>query len=101
MDEYLIRRQNPAGLSVLDLGCGNGILARYLDQNHFSGNYLGVDASPGLLGLSENKAISPQFAPTFQVLDITDTGLGNSTARFDLSSDRILCRISPYSRGRA
>lgn len=74
MDGYLIENQDPASLSVLDLGCGNGILPRYLDQNHFSGKYLGVDASPGLLGLSENTSISPHFAPTFQVLDITAPG---------------------------
>ena len=73
-DEYLIRKQSPAGLPILDLGCGNGILARYLDENHFSGNYLGVDASPGLLGLSENKVVPPQFALAFQVLDITAPG---------------------------
>lgn len=74
MDELLIENQDPASSSILDLGCGNGILARYLGQNHFSGTYLGVDASPGLLGLSENKDRTPQFAPAFQALDITATG---------------------------
>lgn len=34
---------------ILDLGCGNGELARQLHQNGFSGSYLGLDFSAGLL----------------------------------------------------
>ena len=35
--------------SVLDVGCGNGTLARALAENGFGGRYLGVDMSQGLL----------------------------------------------------
>ncbi len=39
----------PAKASILDLGCGNGNLARHLTQQNFQGNYLGVDSSPELI----------------------------------------------------
>ena len=35
--------------SILDLGCGNGNLAKVLNQEGFKGRYLGVDNSPALL----------------------------------------------------
>ena len=35
--------------SILDLGCGNGELARQLGQNQFGGRYVGLDFSAGLL----------------------------------------------------
>lgn len=35
--------------AVLDVGCGNGTLARALNAQGFSGTYLGIDMSPGLL----------------------------------------------------
>lgn len=35
--------------SILDLGCGNGNLAKVLAQEGFKGRYLGVDNSPALL----------------------------------------------------
>ena len=35
--------------SILDLGCGNGNLAKALVQEDFKGGYLGVDNSPALL----------------------------------------------------
>jgi tRNA (uracil-5-)-methyltransferase TRM9 len=35
--------------SILDLGCGNGELARELAKRHHHGSYLGVDFSPPLL----------------------------------------------------
>ena len=37
---------------LLDLGCGNGELARYLAQKGHSGPYIGLDFSPSLLALA-------------------------------------------------
>jgi tRNA (uracil-5-)-methyltransferase TRM9 len=34
---------------LLDLGCGNGWLGRFLLQKNFKGTYVGLDASPDLL----------------------------------------------------
>lgn len=44
----LLKKINPEA-SILDVGCGNGTLARALAAGGFSGQYLGVDMSEGLL----------------------------------------------------
>ncbi len=71
VDEYFLNKTNPPGHTVLDLGCGNGNLAHYLDKNHYCGNYLGVDGSSELLKFSGEKSPSTHFIPIFQVLDLT------------------------------
>lgn len=38
--------------NLLDLGCGNGELARQLARMRYSGEYTGVDFSPGLLEIA-------------------------------------------------
>ena len=38
-----------SGSNILDLGCGNGEVAKELSRREFSGNYLGVDFSSNLL----------------------------------------------------
>ncbi len=60
---------------LLDLGCGNGQLARYLVEQGYRGNYLGLDASQELL------ADARQASPfRFIVADLAspdwDSGLG-------------------------
>jgi SAM-dependent methyltransferase len=51
----------PAGSSVLDLGCGNGELARELARQGHGGSYLGVDASPELLAKAAARSPSVRF----------------------------------------
>jgi tRNA (uracil-5-)-methyltransferase TRM9 len=41
--------------SILDLGCGNGELARQLGQNQFGGRYVGLDFSAGFLAEIQQK----------------------------------------------
>jgi SAM-dependent methyltransferase len=63
--------------SILDLGCGNGELARELAKRGQRGSYLGVDFSLPLLRDAEVQpdgvAVAPwrQFSANFQVLDLT------------------------------
>ncbi len=45
----------PAGAKILDLGCGNGELARELTRSGFSGTYLGTDFSANLLRKASSK----------------------------------------------
>lgn len=52
--------------SVLDLACGQGILARHLPKHV---EYLGVDASPSLIKAA--KSHDPQDKHLYQVADIT------------------------------
>ena len=49
--------------SILDLGCGNGELARELAQQGHSGSYLGLDFSEELLGVAREGVIQyPNFS---------------------------------------
>ena len=44
--------------SILDLGCGNGELARTLSRRGHHGSYLGLDFSPPLLNEAEREAFA-------------------------------------------
>ena len=55
--------------NILDLGCGNGELARVLAQRNHHGSYLGVDFSLPLLRDAES--IAEGFSATFQQADLT------------------------------
>ncbi len=57
-------------LSVLDLGCGNGRFARFLDQGcRHPVRYLGVDACEGLLELAR-EAAPRNLEPRFEYRDV-------------------------------
>jgi 2-polyprenyl-3-methyl-5-hydroxy-6-metoxy-1,4-benzoquinol methylase len=58
---------------ILDVGCGNGTLARALIEQRFRGEYLGVDMSEGLL--AEAKQLteeSPDVDVQFKSVDLAD-----------------------------
>ena len=55
--------------SILDLGCGNGELARSLSRNGFHGAYLGLDFSLTLLGEAQREAFA--FPVQFKETDLT------------------------------
>jgi SAM-dependent methyltransferase len=66
-----VRRLMPGLLkagAILDLGCGNGELARQLDRQGFRGRYVGVDFSPGLLAEAARGLPTESYA--FQPLDL-------------------------------
>ncbi len=58
--------------SILDVGCGNGTLARALARAGYAGAYLGVDISAGLLD-SARQALGPteQGDYAFQQVDLS------------------------------
>ena len=61
--------------SVLDVGCGNGTLARALAGRQFAGCYLGVDMSRGLLSAARDLIEAPsQGEYAFQEADLTAQG---------------------------
>jgi 2-polyprenyl-3-methyl-5-hydroxy-6-metoxy-1,4-benzoquinol methylase len=55
--------------TILDLGCGNGEVARELAKRGHRGSYLGVDFSLPLL--REAEALPDGFSANFKVLDLT------------------------------
>lgn len=58
---------------ILDLGCGNGELARQLLQQGFAGEYVGLDFSPGLLQAASQVA-PPGVAVSFLSADLAQDG---------------------------
>ena len=63
------------GESILDLGCGNGELARTLSRRGHRGPYLGLDFSRALLDEAEGEAFS--FPVQFLQIDLTQFSVSN------------------------
>jgi 2-polyprenyl-3-methyl-5-hydroxy-6-metoxy-1,4-benzoquinol methylase len=61
----------PPGIKILDLGCGNGELARQLTRSNFTGTYLGTDFSSNLLEEAVRK-VPDQVQVSFTRLDLTE-----------------------------
>ncbi len=61
----------PPKASLLDLGCGNGELARVLARNSYQGSYVGTDFSPNLLETAR-RSLPEGFPANFYPLDLTD-----------------------------
>ena len=86
------RRQVPPGVqravdempqagSWLDLGCGSGELARLLARRGFSGRYLGLDASAGLLAEAQQDLPgSPDFKVAYRQADLAEPGWAEGLA---------------------
>ncbi|MBN1668836.1 MAG: class I SAM-dependent methyltransferase, partial [Anaerolineales bacterium] len=61
---------------ILDLGCGNGQLARSLQQQGFQGSYTGLDFSPQLLAHTPDETDLPAGF-RFGTADLAQTGWEN------------------------
>ena len=70
-----IIRYFPSECHVLDLGCGNGRFAHFLDTHVTRATYLGVDASPGLLHIARQKGGDLKHVRAhFLLLDLGEPG---------------------------
>ncbi len=66
---------------VLDLGCGNGTLARALARSGFRGHYLGLDMSEGLLENAARLLDAPdQGSFAFRTVDLASAGWAGAVA---------------------
>ena len=61
--------------SILDLGCGNGELARTLSRRGHRGQYVGVDFSPPLLDEAQREAF--EFPVQFLQADLAELSVKN------------------------
>lgn len=65
----------PPACQVLDLGCGNGRFARFLDQRLQQVRYLGLDASTGLLDIARREtAALAHTQAEFRPADLSEAG---------------------------
>ncbi len=55
---------------ILDLGCGNGELAREMDRRGYQGTYVGLDFSPGLLAVARESSFR-NLQSNFITADLT------------------------------
>jgi tRNA (uracil-5-)-methyltransferase TRM9 len=70
--------------SILDLGCGNGELAREMAKRGIQGPYLGLDFSPGLLE-EARRNLPESIQAEFYQLDLSQEDWNASTAGEALS----------------
>ncbi len=63
----------PDDAHILDLGCGNGELARHLSEGAFNGRYTGLDNSRTLLDIARQK-VPETPAYRFRLADIAELG---------------------------
>jgi len=68
-----VLQQVPKAADMLDLGCGNGELARRLSQWEYRGRYVGVDFNAALLEEAHRKQTPPLVARFLQG-DLTTPG---------------------------
>jgi SAM-dependent methyltransferase len=78
----------PTSASVLDLGCGNGGLARVLAQRDHKGTYLGIDAEASLLAIARDGDV-PHNAAWLQL----DLGLSGWWESLDQPYD-VICAFA-------
>jgi tRNA (uracil-5-)-methyltransferase TRM9 len=71
-----ILEQIPPNASILDLGCGNGRLAKVLAERGFQGRYTGLDFSPQLLETARQNA-PPGSSFQFIQADLSSAEWGN------------------------
>jgi SAM-dependent methyltransferase len=69
--ESVLAQLDPSA-SVLDLGCGHGLVAERLAQRGHAGRYAGIDSSPHLLELARLNVRQPRF--TFEQRDLAQPG---------------------------
>lgn len=74
----------PSQLSVLDVGCGTGSLSLILAEMGYT--VTGIDVSPAMIALAEQKAQRAHQAITFRVMDASDPQFPPSAFDF------LLCR---------
>ncbi|NOX61444.1 MAG: class I SAM-dependent methyltransferase [Chloroflexi bacterium] len=77
----------PARCQVLDLGCGNGRFARFLDEHLDEVHYVGIDGSARLLAIAREQAQTlTHIQAEFHLADLARPGWSDAlrSRRFDV-----------------
>ncbi len=90
LENYLEHKQE---FSILDIGCGNGRFAFFLQENFPNKkiHYYGIDNNPQLLAIASQKLQTKNIQPTLLEIDLVETLIENSfsqqlTAKTDSNS---------------
>lgn len=95
--QMLASQKNNQPLSVLDVGCGNGRFAQWLDSHSIQANYLGIDSNSFLLQAAQQKNeklahVQTDFAKTDIIEKILDKeSLVHTTTASTQKFDFIVC----------
>ncbi len=74
----------PARCQVLDLGCGNGRFAHFLDERLDQVDYVGVDGSENLVGIAEKRSAELSRTTTaFHAIDLAEDDWQIERSDFD------------------
>lgn len=73
ISKYIVQESSS---SVLDIGCGNGGLFKYLNYSGFRGSYMGYDINETLINAAKN--IYPTYTDCFDVIDILNDEIKHS-----------------------
>lgn len=94
LDLLQTAKENKTNLFVLDLGCGNGRFAQFLQKNQLNIRYLGIDANQKLLNLGLQQAdfqAKPddwrleEFDVIQDLLEAGENGGGMDFGQFDVA----------------
>jgi len=73
--------ENP---TIIDLGCGPGLLLRDIQSRHENANLFGYDITEIMISYAQNKVKYAAETPHFEVLDITEKPLPHKDGSVDM-----------------
>lgn len=77
--------------NIIDLGCGPGLFAQYLNSGSYTGNYVGYDFSQKAINMARDKNLPQNFR--FECEEITPNSISELT-KGDLHKDTVVTAIS-------
>ncbi len=80
------------GISLLDIGCGNGRLALLLEQERPGATYVGLDSAPELIEIARAQTAPLRtITARFHVVDVARPGWSQALGSRSFSFDSIAC----------
>lgn len=88
-DFWLFLEENVAPLlqenpTIIDLGCGPGLLLRDIQTRHSDAKLFGYDITEVMISYAQDEVIFPKSKPHFEVFDVTASSLPHKDDSVDL-----------------